>query len=140
GESVGGEDGGAVVGDGQCQTQGGPAPVQQYRARPALPVIAALLRGGDRELLAQYVEQGGPGVDLDRPGLPVDGQADLCAHRTASRPGTSIPSTNAAGRLRPATSVPACGVRRTPPPRYQRGVAGWRNRRTTGRIRRASDP
>ena len=62
-EAGGGGDLGAVVRDGEGQAGGGAPAVEQHGARPALAVVAALLRRGDAEVLAQQVEQGDAVVD-----------------------------------------------------------------------------
>ena len=53
----------AVVGDGEREARVGTAPVDQDRARAALAVVAALLRAGQLEVLAEEVEQRGADVD-----------------------------------------------------------------------------
>jgi hypothetical protein len=78
GESLGRDDLGPVVGDGQSETTVGAPPVEQYGTRAALAVVAALLRGGVPKSLAQRVEERraarldeDPGAVLD---APVDSQ------------------------------------------------------------------
>src|SRR5207244_8421356 len=51
---------GAVLHNGECETGIDPPPVQQHGARAALAMIAALLRAGQVEMVAQRIEQGGP--------------------------------------------------------------------------------
>ncbi|KAJ1684738.1 hypothetical protein LUZ63_020009 [Rhynchospora breviuscula] len=76
----------SVVGDGQAQAgQVAPA-VEQHRARAALAVVAALLDGGRAEPLAQRVEQGGAGVDVDGALGAVDGERDGRGHAGRSGP------------------------------------------------------
>src|SRR6185312_345240 len=55
----------AVVRDREEEAAVRPPTVEQDRARAALPVVAALLRPHQVELLAQHVEQRGAGIDLD---------------------------------------------------------------------------
>ena len=64
------DDLGAVVGDRQGQAGGGAAAVEQHGARPALAVVAPLLRRGDAEVLAQQIEQGDAVVYSDRRSVP----------------------------------------------------------------------
>ena len=58
--------------------------VEQHRARPALPMVAALLRTGELQPLAEEVEERLPRLHLQRPRLPVDRQGDRYA-RVARR-------------------------------------------------------
>ena len=53
----------AVVGDREREAAVGPPPVDEDRARAALAVVAALLRAGEVEVLAEQVEQRGADVD-----------------------------------------------------------------------------
>ena len=76
GEPFDRRDVGAVFHDGQRQARVDAPAVHQDRARPALPVVAALLRPRQVEMLAQGVEQCGPVVELEFVLMPVDGQAD----------------------------------------------------------------
>ena len=71
-------------GDREQQAAVGPAAVEQHGAGAALAVVAALLRAGQAEVLAQQVEQGRAGVDLERVLLAVDGQGDGDAFGHAS--------------------------------------------------------
>ena len=73
-QARGGLDLGAVVGDREGQAGGGAAAVEQDGARPALAVVAALLGGGDAEVLAQQVEDGDAVVDADGVVRAVDAQ------------------------------------------------------------------
>src|SRR5207249_903886 len=76
GHSFDGGDGLALGGDGEDQAGIRPAAVEQHGARPALPVVATLLRPGQVEMLAQSIEQCGPVVELELVLTSVDGQAD----------------------------------------------------------------
>jgi len=60
-----------------------PPPVDQHRARAALAVIAALLGGGQVEMVAQRIEQGRPRRELELSPDAVDDQHywDLLRHR-----------------------------------------------------------
>ena len=51
-------------------------PVDQHRAGAALAVVAALLRAGQVEMVAQGIEQGGPWRELELPLDAVHRQAD----------------------------------------------------------------
>jgi hypothetical protein len=73
GQALDGGDGAAVVSHGQGQAGVGPPSVDQHGARAALAVIAALLRSGQAELLAEQVEQGRPRID----GQPVQDAVDV---------------------------------------------------------------
>jgi hypothetical protein len=63
---------GAVVHGGQCQARDDPPAVEEHRARTACTLIAALLRAGEIESLAQDVEQGLSRIELQRMALTVD--------------------------------------------------------------------
>ena len=54
----------AVVHDGERQARVDAPPVDQHGARAALAVIAAFLRAGQVEMLAQQVEQRCAGIEL----------------------------------------------------------------------------
>ena len=56
GETLGRDDLGAVVGNSERETTVDAPAVEQDRAGTALPVVAALLRTGNAEALAQGVE------------------------------------------------------------------------------------
>jgi hypothetical protein len=71
----------AVVSDREGETGIHATPVEQDRAGSALPVIAALLRAGERELLTQKVEQRDPRVDRQGVIDTVDRQRDLRDYR-----------------------------------------------------------
>ena len=67
---------GAVLHDGERQARIDPPAVDQHRAGAALAVIAALLRAGQVEMVAQRVEQGRPRRDIELRLDAVDGQRD----------------------------------------------------------------
>ncbi len=52
------------------------SPVDQHRAGSALPMVAALLGSGQRDMLAQCIEEAGAHVDGDAMGLSIDLQLD----------------------------------------------------------------
>ena len=66
----------AVPHDGQGQAGIDPPAVDQDRAGPALAVVAALLGPGQAEVLAEGVEQGRPGGDVQLPADAVDREGD----------------------------------------------------------------
>ena len=74
GESLDGGDLGALGGDGQSQARVDRAAVDEHRAGAALAVIAALLGPGQRQILAQRVEQRHAQVDAQAPVPTVDAQ------------------------------------------------------------------
>ena len=51
--------------------------VKKDRAGPARPLIAALLRAGQAEVLAQRVQQGHAAVQMQPPHTPVDAQRQI---------------------------------------------------------------
>jgi hypothetical protein len=71
---------GPVVRDGQDEAGVDPPAVQQHRARAALPLVAALLRPGQREVIAQEVQQAGPRVDGKPVRFAVDTDGDARVH------------------------------------------------------------
>src|SRR2546427_595114 len=72
-------DGGNDVG-----IRGAPADVADDRAGAALSLVAALLRAGQAEMLAQRVEQRGARVEIDDVALSVDREPYLLARRHRS--------------------------------------------------------
>ena len=77
GEALDGRDLGALGGDRQRQARVDGATVAQHRASATLAVIAALPGPGQRQVLAQRIEQRDPRIDLQSPVLPVDAQDDI---------------------------------------------------------------
>ena len=71
---------GAVVRDREREAGVDAAAVEQDRAGAALAVVAALLRAGQPEVLAQQVQQRGARVDGEAVLLAVDVQGDLGVH------------------------------------------------------------
>jgi hypothetical protein len=67
----------SVVGDGEGEAAVDPAAVEEDCAGAALAVVAALLRAGQAELLAEQVKQGEAGVDEEGAGLAVDAELKL---------------------------------------------------------------
>ena len=65
-----------VVHQGQAQARVHPAAVHVHGARAALPVVAALLRAGEGDGLAEAIEQRRPRVDAQPLLLAVDAQRD----------------------------------------------------------------
>ena len=80
GEPVGGGDLAAVTVARERQAREDAAAVEQHRARAALAVVAALLRAGDAELVAQRVEQGRPRVDGEAVRRAVHAEGDRGVH------------------------------------------------------------
>jgi hypothetical protein len=80
GETLGRDDLGAVVRDSEREAAVYPPALEQDGAGATLPVVAALLRAGDREVLAQEVEQRGARVDGDPMLAAVDLERDLHFH------------------------------------------------------------
>src|SRR6185503_8357296 len=76
GEALDGRHVGAVERHREQQARVRPAPVHEDGAGAALAVVAALLRAGQAEPLAQQVEKGRARVELERVLLAVDAQAD----------------------------------------------------------------
>ena len=80
-----------VVHQRQAQARVHPAAVHVHGARAALPVVAALLRAGEGDGLAEAVEQRRPRVDAEPVLLAVDAQRDrdraLDARRLRDRRG-----------------------------------------------------
>jgi AraC-like DNA-binding protein len=74
-----------------------PAPVDEHGARAACALVASLLGPGQPRLLAQPVEQGGPGRDDTRQVTAVDPQRDFHAAGGTSSP----PRRRPPGKLRP---------------------------------------
>ncbi|MNE58912.1 hypothetical protein D3C80_1539730 [compost metagenome] len=75
GQPLDGDQLGAVT--HHCQGQAGvdaPA-VTQHRTGSTLTVVAAFLGAGQVQMLTQQVKQRGPRVDLQRPGVAIEGQA-----------------------------------------------------------------
>ena len=66
----------AVLHDRQRQAGIDPPAVDQHRAGAALAVVAALLGAGQVELVAQQVEERGPGLDRQVPNFAVDRQGN----------------------------------------------------------------
>ncbi|GLX21620.1 hypothetical protein Slala02_48570 [Streptomyces lavendulae subsp. lavendulae] len=77
GEALDGGDLCAVLGDGEQQAAVEAPAVDEDGARPALAVVAALLRAGEAEPLAQRVEQGRAVVQVERVPFAVDVERDL---------------------------------------------------------------
>src|SRR6476620_1410694 len=79
-EPLDGLDRGTLVHDGERQAGINSLPIEQHGAGSALPMIAALLGARQAEMLAQRVEQGGPGRDLKRPFgvIYMEGDHSLC--------------------------------------------------------------
>ena len=77
GQSLDGGDLGAVQRDGEREAAQRAAAVDQHGAGTALPVVAALLRSGQAQVLTQRVEQCGAGVQGQGSELAVDLQRDL---------------------------------------------------------------
>ena len=77
------------MGDGEREAGVGAAAVEQDRAGAALAVVAALLRAGEAEVLAQEVEQRGARVDVEAVLLAVDAERDL--GHAATLPGRAAP-------------------------------------------------
>src|SRR5262249_62167535 len=59
-------------------------PVDDDRAGAALPLIAALLRAGQPEMLAQRIEQSGARVEIDGIALSINREAYVLARRHRS--------------------------------------------------------
>ena len=125
-------------------------PSTQHGARAALAVVAALLRAGEPELLAQRVEQRGPRPSADparskhtRP--PARRQAAVCAGRPPRSPGRRAgplrpcrpPRPRAAPTAPPSPrpARPGCRARRRP----RSGPAGPAPAGTSGRSRPPRD-
>ena len=99
-------------------------PVEQHRARPALALLARVLRAGVAELLAQRVEERlalpAVGLGLDA----VDRAAEILIGRASSRArASSAPGSRAAGRRR------CRGRRRSARPQRRRARRRCRPRR-----------
>jgi hypothetical protein len=62
-----GRDFGAIFHDGKSQARDDTPPIHQHRARPALAVVATLLRSGEIEIFTQRIVKGGPGSDRKFP-------------------------------------------------------------------------
>ena len=77
GEALDGRDVEAVLRDGEQQAGVRAAAVDEHGARAALAVVAALLRPGEPELLAQHVEERRARVDLDPVVGFVDAEGDV---------------------------------------------------------------
>jgi hypothetical protein len=69
----------SFAGDGEQQATVDPAPVNHDGAAAALPMVAALLGARQAKMLAQGIEQGGPGIDSGGHRLAVDCQLDFDA-------------------------------------------------------------
>ena len=108
---------GAVVGDREREAGVGAAAVEQDRAGAALAVVAALLRAGQPEVLAQEVEQRGADVDVEAVLLAVDPEGDLGHTGNATRP--------RARRLTSA-SIPS-STRSRPKVNSSSGSSSWSN-------------
>ncbi len=83
GEPLDGRDLRTIRRDREHQAGVDPPAVEQDRARPALPIVAALLRAGQAERLAQQVQQRGPVIDIQRRSGLID--AELAAARFMPR-------------------------------------------------------
>jgi hypothetical protein len=66
------------------------AAVHQHRAGTALAVVAAFLGAGQVQVLAQCIQQGDAGVQLQRARLAVDLEGHLGGHRCACAGGVSL--------------------------------------------------
>src|SRR5207237_3343084 len=83
---------------GQGQAREDRNAVDQHRAGAALAELAAVLRAGELELLAQHFEQGVVRLGGDGVALAVDHEAQqLLRHATASRRRTCADSAAASG-------------------------------------------
>src|SRR5262249_46691718 len=81
GDALDGEDLGAVMAERERQAGIDAAPIDQHRARTALPAVAPLLGAREMQPLAQEIEQGHARiVERDLPPDAVDGQADRVGH------------------------------------------------------------
>ena len=76
GEAFDGGDVGTLGGEGEGEAGVDAAAVEQDGAGPALAVVAALLRAGEVEVLAEDVEEGGAGVKDEGVRRTVDFQGD----------------------------------------------------------------
>ena len=65
----------ALVHDGEGQARVDTPAVHVNRACPALPVVAALLRAGKLQVLAERVEQSDARLDIEPVFAPVDLQS-----------------------------------------------------------------
>src|SRR5438034_341502 len=63
--------------DGESQAGVDAPAVDQHRAGPALPVVAALLGARQVEMFAQRVEQRGTWIQVEVPHTAIDGQREL---------------------------------------------------------------
>jgi hypothetical protein len=68
--------------------------VNDHRAGAALPVVAALLRAGKLQPLAQRVEQGRARVELELAGLAVHGEGHLQTGQTRHTAGWRLGASN----------------------------------------------
>ncbi|MNN47229.1 hypothetical protein D3C81_1616410 [compost metagenome] len=92
---------GPVAHDGQGQAGIDALAIAQHRAGAALAMVAALLGADQVQLLAQKVEEGGLGIQLQCQALTIQGQADGVffspigrdrAHGRSSRSGFAQPA------------------------------------------------
>ena len=83
--------------------------VEQHRARAAGALIAALLRAGQPELVAQRVEQRDAGIELQPVRPPVDLEACTISSAPHSRPATATGRAPARRRSRRRTAAAARG-------------------------------
>src|SRR5205823_14538441 len=84
GQPLDGGDLRAIMHHRECQTAVDALSVDDDRAGAALSLVAALLRAGQREMLAQRIEQRGARVEIDGVALSVDRETYLLARRHRS--------------------------------------------------------
>src|SRR5216683_7043372 len=118
-----------VVHQGQAQARGHPAAVHVHGARPALPVVAALLRSGEDDDLTEAIEKRRPWVNGKPLLLAVDAQRDRDRALDA-RPRRDRPGRSALGGGMCRRSAPGDGHCRS-------RSAGGREKCPTGQIRPA---
>ena len=66
-----------LVHDRERQAGSDPPPIDDHRARAALALIAALLGAGEKQALAQRIEQRGPRVEFELAGHAVHREGNL---------------------------------------------------------------
>jgi hypothetical protein len=79
----------AVLGDGEQQARVRAVAADEDGARAALPVVAALFRSGEPEVLAQDVEEGRARIEVQAVLGVVDAEGDVgvMGHRSIVAPG-----------------------------------------------------